>query len=400
MNYSLNIQLEGADDVEKTLDSIISKMGNLENIKMDKLIDASGILGNTDKFAKMGKMAADKFNVEFKKNSQGMWQGVDQLPDFMKKKGFFPKEKKENPTDTKGILVGALATLFNPFVGARMLSNSIGAMQGNKSGGANGIFGLAGAMGYGEIFVTIKLLQAAFKALMSVVRSTAQAYENARQLYAKSLMSGLGLQFTSQRQLLAGVMGVSETEVVKFGAAVGYLSPKLAHASKIMAETTPRLTAVSWEFGVLKADMSALFAKLASDVAPAMKMFIGYIDQLVISLEKLLSSPIIKNALVGFMNGALPAWASILLRPAVQAGSAANAANKTGNLGVPDPLSYMKQLPVSTWEKLGLVMGNGGNTTNDLIKKGNEYLKVIASAVKNTGGVPRAFGFDPATANP
>jgi len=370
MNYSLNINLEGADDVDKSLDNLISKLGNLENIKMDRLIDASGILNDAEK---TGEKIGDKVS-----------KGIEK-----KTKDVFGKNTNGSKFDIKGILVGALATIFNPFVGARMLSNSIGAIQGNKKGGgsANGIFGLSGAIGYGEIFVSIKALSAAFNSLKSSV-------ENARNAYAKSLTSGLGIEFTVNRSLLANILGVSETEVVKFGAAVNYLNPKLSHASKILSETTKPLTEVAWEFGVLKADLSAVFAKISNDASPAILDLIGFLDSLAISLSN--AGKGVQN-FQDFIQGYYDWFFNV--DPQVAKADFLERESKKKSSRIPDPLSYMKQLPASSWEKMGLVMG-GGNTTNDLIKKSNMYLKTIADAVKNTGGIPRAFGLDPATANP
>ena len=64
------------------------------------------------------------------------------------------------------------------------------------------------------------------------------------------------------------------------------------------------------------------------------------------------------------------------------------------------PLPSMKQLPSSTWEKMGLVVGSGGQGTNDLIRKSNNYLKTIADLLKVAKSAPSSFGFDPKTSNP
>jgi len=64
------------------------------------------------------------------------------------------------------------------------------------------------------------------------------------------------------------------------------------------------------------------------------------------------------------------------------------------------PKAFMKQIPASSWEKMGLVIGGRGNTTNDLIRTSNQHLKIIADHVSGRGGVPRAFGLNPNVANP
>jgi len=75
-----------------------------------------------------------------------------------------------------------------------------------------------------------------------------------------------------------------------------------------------------------------------------------------------------------------------------------------GGSGLPAPMSFMKTMPTSSWEKMGLVIGGRGQSVNELIREGNKSLKEIAAAVTGRGNVPRnsgySFGLSPVVANP
>ena len=271
MNYVLQLDLgDGFGKADAALDNLLSKIskiknpvpgtlsdankknavlpelfsGNLSNAVIDKAIDKSG-------FLKSGEGAGENY-------SKGIKGGILK----------------------SGVLTGIMATLFNPFVGARMLSNAL-----DKGGKENGLFGKGGAMGYGQIFVAIKSLELAFSGLKKIVHETAAAYENARLIYAKSMMSGLGLGFTVKRGMLANILGVSETEVIRFGAAWSYLNPKIAWASKVLAETATPLAAVGWEFKILQENFKALWAKIAFEASPAIKTMIEELNQFIKTID-------------------------------------------------------------------------------------------------------------------
>ena len=288
------------------------------------------------------------------------------------------------------------ASLFS----TRQTFSALMTETGQRKLGKVGISGFAGAAGVTALLVGASTaLGLAFMALKKTVQETFLAYEAARKLYAKSLLSGLGLGLQTQRGLLASIIGVSETEVIKFGAAWAYLNPRIEHASKILAETAVPLTQVSWEWKIFQADLSAFAAKMAADIAPAMMEFIDSLSILLKLLDDHKATLIwnLQNSGLGVANTTTKILANMIYGVTdkeVRAGAA------RGRGTMPDPQAYMKQLPVSAWERMGLVVGGGGNTTNELIMKSNQYLKVIAQAV--TSGVPRAsqFGLDPNVANP
>ena len=357
-------------------------------------------------------------------------------------------------------------------------------MGGMGPGAATGLL-VAGATAAGLVL----------KALTKTVKETIAAYEHARQLYAKSLMSGLGLNFTVKRGMLASIMGVSEEDAIKFGAALNYLNPKIEWAANILAKTATPLTQVSWEFKIVMANAMALFSELATKLAPtilavtedfnemiksfsdanslddlvqilkvAMGVFMGIatvVVDVVLGLatgltlifdtvRAILNS--VSNVLIGlttvivaFIDGIWEAGKKLVtgkgvaeankaFNESMNAGAAAVDANllpmadfrntvamanttskidaalskatvdmfsdhKDKKSTMPTPISFMKQLPASAWERAGLIIGGRGNSTNDLIRQGNKHLATIAAAV--TGGrVARSFGLDPAISNP
>jgi hypothetical protein len=243
----------------------------------------------------------------------------------------------------------------------------------------------------------------ALKALSVTVKETMAAYEHARQIYGSALTSGLGTQFTVHHSKLAEIMGVSELDVFRFGAQMAYLNPKLDQAVKILAQTAVPLTAVSWEIKVLGTDFSAMFAKIASEAAPAVLGFLNALDALVKKLNssekwlKLLlggGAEAVLNTIFGFTLTSL--FTSVGMPIASASGGASMA-------GMPGPQSWMKQLPASHWERLGLVVMDGGtNYAKDTAKNTREavaWLKKIALS-KPTASPMGTFGMSPLTANP
>ena len=287
---------------------------------------------------------------------------------------------------------GVLSTMFS----SRQAFSALMTQTGQQGLGKAGLSGIGGAaLGTVGLVGAATAVGFSLKALSKIVNETIDSYDKARKLYASSLISGLGTGFIAKRQNLASILGVSEIEVMQFGAAVAYLNPKIEQATKIFEETNPALTQVSWHTKILKLDFEALGAKLANSVAPALLTVIDALDVLVKVISQ--SKP--------FFDFLQRFGSSMLFGPIVSA-AAQFLPNipKEGLLGnkgeIPLPESHMKKLPASTWEKMGLVVGSGGQGTNDLIRKSNGYLKTIADHVKTAGSIPRSFGLDPKTANP
>jgi hypothetical protein len=225
-------------------------------------------------------------------------------------------------------------------------------------------------VGAGIVTAAATVLGIALKGLGMVVQQTIKAFETARQLYAKSLTSGMGLQWTAKRGLLASIMGVSEQDVFRFGAQMAYLNPKLEQASRILAQTATPLTQVSWQFKVLEADMSALFAQLANDAAPtllklgdAMANVVNWTGRWYHALIQLTNLPALGAMLK--IGNPITTW---LL-------------NKLAGLEskMPSPQAWMKQLVAGAEEHHGLVVGGGGMNYQREISKNT---RMMAAGIK------------------
>ncbi len=227
----------------------------------------------------------------------------------------------------------------------------------------------------------------ALKALAITVRETGQAFETARKLYAKALIGGMGLPFTAKRSMLADIMGVSETDVFRLGAQMAALNPKLEFAANVMAKTTPALTAVSWNFKVLEYDLQALFATIANNLAPEINGLVLGLQSLVEWFTKLADSKIFKAL----------ATLSLGVYGVSMYGLGTGLEAATGGKGqkdinaMPNPQAWMKQLPASAWEHMGLVamggsMGGGINYAKETAKNTKETVKEIRKVSRFVGG--------------
>jgi len=192
-------------------------------------------------------------------------------------------------------------------------------------------------------------IQMFVKAVRFVVDKVMQAAENAKRLYAKSLTSGMSLGFSSKRSLLADAIGVSEASVYKYADSVKYLNSRLNTASIIMAQTTPVLTSLSYEWSILKADTAALVAQISESLAPALKGVMKVFDAIIKLMSGMMAA---FKALEG--TAAYKLFSSVL-NPISGILSAIGS-----DSGVPSPTSSANRMQGSAWERMGLVLGNGG----------------------------------------
>ena len=216
----------------------------------------------------------------------------------------------------------------------------------------NNMGGMGAGMATGVLVAAATAVGLALKALGAVVSETTKAFENARQLYAKALTSGMGLGFTAKRSMVANIMGVSETEVFRFGAQMAYLNPRLQQASEILAKTARPLTQVSWEFKILLADLSATFSEIANQATPAL---MGFIDALDLLIKKLNDHPNLINWGLAVVSP------SIAYYKMVGQGLGHLLGTDKAQSKMPGITSWMKQLPASSWEKMGLQVGPNAN---------------------------------------
>ena len=256
---------------------------------------------------------------------------------------------------------------------------------------------------FAQLYVNFKILQTALQSLKYTVDSVAKSFEDARKVYAKSATSGYGIKGTVKMGILSSIIGVSEQDVLKFGSAINYLNPRIEHASKILSDTALPLTQVSYNIEILKTDLSALFAKMTAEAAPAINNFLVGLDDLVKRITDHANSmgTAGKTAQIAssFLSGGSALGIGLIVKAIQTHGAIITAVSKAPK-NLEAPMTFMKQIPASSWEKMGLVIGGKGNTTNELIRQSNKHLSTIAAAVTGTGVARQSFGMNPTVANP
>jgi hypothetical protein len=295
---------------------------------------------------------------------------------------------------------------------------------------------------FAELYLNFKLLQLALKSLSVVVNGLMDSFKKARDLYSKSLTSGLGIKMTTKMGALSQILGVSEEEVLKFGAAISYIYPQIEDTIKVLEETNGPLAEIQMNIEILKLKFLAVSSVITSSMIAEINKFIDSISAFLdvfkdsdiiqgitgtitkaIELVGLLVSDIaialqfiyegfkgLINILINFLAlipglgikkmemgpSKLPSMFNDIGK---QFAAFIGQSGKTTG-GLPPAQSSMKQISASAWEKMGLVIGGRGNTTNELIRQSNKHLSTIAAAVTGTGIARQSFGMNPTVANP
>ena len=274
---------------------------------------------------------------------------------------------------------------------APLLAAAIGTGVGGPLGGA--ISGVLTKMNPAVAGVT-----AAMTALRYAAQQVNAAFERAASLYAKTLSSGgLGQNFVTRQSILASVIGVSEQQIMQYGNQIAVLNSQLALAIRTIAQTQPVLTATAWNFNVLKENLAAVWARVAAAVAPALNRLYELISAFVklVNVSGLATAVgVAFNALITACTllagvGVLAASAVMLLGTALKDlikniltfGHSGWADTKEGfkdfkevlktmfsgngfNQGAPTVGSNTARMPASSWERMGMVIGQTGGGTN------------------------------------
>lgn len=255
----------------------------------------------------------------------------------------------------------------SPFAGMSGMkaSDAIALMKARQAGGGGGGGGLtpvgAAAMGgaaggIAGLIVTaiVKAFQAIVRAIAAAIQSLTNALNRAASLYAKQLQSG-GLPggFIAQRSALAGVMGVSEEQVYQYSDAVRSLNQRLSYSSKINAETNRSVTGAAWSMRILGEDFKALAMVAANSLAPAIRQLANLMHALMAGL-----GPIIVKGIVQIFKSAFEVGLKMV------AGSIAvnfmkGFLDKIDPGAAPNASVSSKRLQSSSWERMGLVIGQG-----------------------------------------
>jgi hypothetical protein len=289
-----------------------------------------------------------------------------------------------------------------------------------------------------SFYVISRAISAALAPLKMFAKMVMQAAEAARKLYANALMSGMGIGMTVKRNMLADILGVSENDIFQFGKQIAYLQPQLKDAEKILEETNKPLTQLTWEWKILKIQIQAATAQLASVLFPFIEQLIESLKEFAkaMNIQALIGGAVLflikmvevfETAVETFTLGlAVIAGAIIHLLHVIAVvmdtlhlgssgsvflGKLAKSSDKevlelSESVGkqwknltslpkpysnkIPDPQSYMKQMPASAWERMGLQVGGTGGTnyaakTADSTAKSATYLQRLLEAAHNAG---------------
>lgn len=273
----------------------------------------------------------------------------------------------------------------------------------------------------GVLMATFYMLQRTvrflIKPLVDFGKAIMQAAENAKRIFASAMNSGFGTSMTVKRNSLSTVLGVSEDQIFQFGAAIKFIGDRLDVSNKVLAETAPHLAVLAWSFSELGQSMKAVWAELTDAIAGPLNNFINGIQDFI---DTLLETDVLKSIgsviaiviaafsgavqivmvainslIVGFQLiadtitwlvheinkglSSIPGMEKLLgikkentdtshdfdkstaaamgLRKQI-----ANIAAGDTTRKAPSPTAFMKQMPTSSWERMGLNIGGGGGT--------------------------------------
>tara|TARA_R110000868_G_scaffold221_1_gene2108 strand:+ start:1 stop:1302 length:1302 start_codon:yes stop_codon:yes gene_type:complete len=397
---------------------------------------------NQQKQADKAAIDASRLNISMKARQQAQATSFQGRMSSLAMPMFNPSSPWANFVAGRQVHSAMSSSYGKDFLAGRQggMMGQAGGMLGKLSGGsalaATGI-AVAAAAGVGLALVALK------KIIHFVIDGLKAAFAKAKELYSKSLTSGLGVGFTTKRSTLASIIGVSEEEVLKFGAAVAFLNPKIQYATSLIAANATTLAATSMNWDAMKTNISAVFSEMAAQIAPAINRLTEFVSAMA-QLYTMAGGADVVGFAIGAIIDAFTRFAAMIELPIAaiytfiiaiedlftyltnkikhpftkQEGAFDKTKDALGNLGkvakaaflptgmgykekAPEGQTFMKKLPTSSWEKMGLVIGGAKNTTNELIREGNKHLSVIAASVSGQSGSPRgSFGINPTVANP
>ncbi len=245
-------------------------------------------------------------------------------------------------------------------------------------------------LGIGQMLASYYLITRAINFALVPLRKFANEMERAAsaaaKTYASAMGSGMGLSMTIRRSSLAQIIGVSENDIFQFGAAIKYIQPQIAGAQKILRETNGPLTQLSWQFKILETNIGAMWAKLSVEFAPAVNEFATNMGILVKLITD--NAGLIADAAKRIAKSNPLYWFHKLTQFEANTWLGVNQSQVDKGFAhgtMPKPQAWMKQMPASTWEHMGLQVGGGGGTdynrqTAMNTKETNSHLKELIKA--------------------
>jgi len=256
-----------------------------------------------------------------------------------------------------------------------------------------------------------RAISEALSQLRNAVMAVVNAFEKAKKLYVGGALSGFGTKGQTNRTAIAGILGVSEGDLMRFGEAYKYFSKEIKQSVDVISKNARPLAETNMQWGVLKIKMESLASTIAVNFKPAMDALIDGLGELIDFIQRHATS-VMKNAKTAwsFTPGALIAGGvagiSRGLGSMFGGGSFGQGffnqdmfgkkASSTPFLG-----AQMKQLGASAWEKMGLVIGGTGGTnyakdTAHNTKRTNNLLEKLANSIKSQQEGHSVFQAQPA----
>jgi hypothetical protein len=260
----------------------------------------------------------------------------------------------------------------------------------NKPGGPTALskfFDLSGTVG--KIAAGFTLATLALKGFNAAVDASKSAIIKAFGIYTGAAQQGLSTRFYTNRQALAGILGVqgNPNNVFMFGKAVGELDKRISGAVSTISQNSRPLAELEINAKILKLDIEALASNITTQLAPALNIWINALDALTkIKPPRWMELALRSTAAIATMGG------SELLGGLTKA-LGTKFGGGVGGLG---QLSTMaKQLPASQWEHMGLVIGGQGTISLQKMMV-DELKKLVAIASKkNNTGQSYYLGYNP-----
>lgn len=226
--------------------------------------------------------------------------------------------------------------------------------------------------------------------LRNVIMAVVNAFNQAKKLYVGGALSGYGTKLQTSRSVASQVLGVGESDLMRFGEAYKYINRELSGAVSNISRNARPLAETNMQWKMLEVKFQSLASTIGVSFKPTLDKLIDGLGVLVDFIEKrtpniialaqkawaLTPTSIAFNSISGVSKG---------LGSLFGGGGYFGAANQAmfGGKKMDEIHAQMKQLPASAWEKMGLVIGGGGGTnyakdTAHNTKKSNALLESIA----------------------
>lgn len=205
-------------------------------------------------------------------------------------------------------------------------------------------------------------------------------------LYPRVLASGgMPASYVSKFTMASRVSGISESDIVKFGTNLRELNDMVAVAARTFAETMVPLTSLKWQMNTVSENWTALWRQFTAALEPSVGAFLQTLNSVmrsnqIIGLMTVLGQ--ITNAFLGLLVIIYKYTSTMMMAISLLAQAIADLMYALVHLQRPDftktkevfgemrniwrhqgqpqeQPGMAQRMPVSAWERMGLVLGMG-----------------------------------------